>query len=577
MWVLDGGALVSRPITFVPGLYKIFDEILVNAADNKSRDASMSALDVTIDAGAGLLSVRNNGKGIPVALHKTHGVYVPELIFGHLLTSSNYDDAEKKVTGGRNGYGAKLANIFSTSFTVEAADGAAGKKFTQTWRDNMSGTVGPGAVSAYAGADFTRVTFAPDLARFKMATLDADAVALLSKRVFDMAGVLGKGVAVSLNGVRVPVASFADYVALYRLPEGAPTVFERAGPRWEVGATLSDGAFSQVSFVNSIATTAGGQHVALVADAIATAVAEHANKKNKGMEIKAANVKNQCARGAARASGREGASARCPPPPPPPTRARSLHLFVNCLIENPAFDSQTKDTLTTRAKDFGSAPELSDKFIKGVLATGIVERVLSWARFKAQTELQKAGGGKKAHGGRLLDLPKLDDANWAGGARGADATLILTEGDSAKSLAIAGLSTLGRDAYGVFPLKGKLLNVRDASHRAIMANAEIQAVVRILGLQYGKTYADAKGLRYGHLMIMSDQDHDGSHIKGLLINFLHVRSSRGGARGGGARARPLPPPPPPHTHTHTSRARRSTFGHRCSRCAAFCASSSRRS
>ncbi len=215
-----------------------------------------------------------------------------------------------------------------------------------------------------------------------------------------------------------------------------------------------------------------------------------------------------------------------------------------------------------------------------MLATGIVERVLSWARFKAQTELQKAGGGKKAHGGRLLDLPKLDDANWAGGARGADATLILTEGDSAKSLAIAGLSTLGRDAYGVFPLKGKLLNVRDASHRAIMANAEIQAVVRILGLQYGKTYADAKGLRYGHLMIMSDQDHDGSHIKGLLINFLHVRSSRGGARGrrtrasadgrrGAARARSLTPPPRPSC--------RSTFGRRCSRCAAFCASSSRRS
>ena len=128
---------------------------------------------------------------------------------------------------------------------------------------------------------------------------------------------------------------------------------------------------------------------------------------------------------------------------------------------------------------------------------------------------------QKAHGGRLLDLPKLDDANWAGGARSGDATLILTEGDSAKSLAIAGLTTLGRDAYGVFPLKGKLLNVRDAPHRAIMANAEIQAIVKIMGLQYGKVYADARGLRYGHLMIMSDQDHDGSHIKGLLLNFLH--------------------------------------------------------
>ena len=146
--------------------------------------------------------------------------------------------------------------------------------------------------------------------------------------------------------------------------------------------------------------------------------------------------------------------------------------------------------------------------------------MLSWARFKAQTELQKAGGGKK-HGGRLLDLPKLDDANWAGTAKGGDATLILTEGDSAKSLAIAGLGVVGRDRYGVFPLKGKLLNVREASHKAIMANAEIQSIVKIMGLKYGATYDSAKGLRYGHLMIMSDQDHDGSHIKGLLLNFLH--------------------------------------------------------
>ena len=505
MWVLDPATsrIAMRMVSYVPGLYKIFDEILVNAADNKQRDAAMSQLHITIDAGAGTISVLNNGAGIPVAKHAEHGMWVPELIFGHLLTSSNYDDEEKKVTGGRNGYGAKLANIFSTEFRVEAADGARGLKLTQNWRGNMSSTVGEAVVVPYAGADFVRVTFRPDLARFGMAALDADMVALMSRRVYDMAGVLGKGVGVRLNGADVPVRSWAEYVALYDLPAEAasgggapappaPRVAEKAGPRWEVCATLSDGSFGSVSFVNGIYTTWGGQHVVYIADKIAAAVAEAANKKNKGgKEINAATVRNH------------------------------LFLWVNCLVDNPAFDSQTKDTLTTRPKDFGSLPELSDKFMKGIIATGIVERVLSWAQFKAVSELQRMAGGKAKAGGRLLDLPKLDEANWAGTAKGDRATLILTEGDSAKSLAIAGLSVVGRDAYGVFPLKGKLLNVREANHKSIMANAEIQAIVKIMGLTYGKVYDSTKGLRYGHLMIMSDQDHDGSHIKGLLLNFLH--------------------------------------------------------
>jgi DNA topoisomerase II len=503
MWILSGSSsasskIIQKTITYVPGLYKIFDEILVNAADNKQRDPSgMNSLRVTIDAPTVTISVWNNGRSVPVTIHKEHKIYVPELIFGHLLTSSNYNDDEKKVTGGRNGYGAKLANIFSTEFSVEAADGIRGLRFRQTFRNNMS-TSDDALVTPYSGPDYTCVTFKPDLARFQMDSLDADTVALLSKRVVDMAGVLGaRGVGVSLNGSRLPISSFPDYVRLYvtsetgRTADGETRVWERVNDRWEVCVCLSDGTFNQVSFVNAIATTKGGQHVAHIVDQVTNSVAEFAKKKNKGVEVKPAHVKNY------------------------------LTVFVNCLIENPAFDSQTKETLTTRQKDFGSEAILSDKFLKAVLATEVVDRVLALARFKATAELQKAGGGKKS-ASRLLDLPKLDDANLAGTtAHGHECTLIITEGDSAKSLAVAGLAVLGRDLFGVFPLKGKLLNVREASHKVIMGNAEIQNVVRIMGLQYGKTYESTKGLRYGHLMIMADQDHDGSHIKGLVLNFLH--------------------------------------------------------
>ena len=129
------------------------------------------------------------------------------------------------------------------------------------------------------------------------------------------------------------------------------------------------------------------------------------------------------------------------------------------------------------------------------------------------------GPGKKKS--KLLGIPKLEDANDAGGRNSKDCTIILTEGDSAKSLALAGIEVVGRDKYGVFPLRGKFLNVREASHKQIMDNPEIQNLVKILGIQIGTKYDDTSKLRYGKLMIMTDQDHDGSHIKGLIINFIH--------------------------------------------------------
>uniref|UniRef100_A0A3Q2E0R1 DNA topoisomerase (ATP-hydrolyzing) n=1 Tax=Cyprinodon variegatus TaxID=28743 RepID=A0A3Q2E0R1_CYPVA len=177
MWVFDEDVgMNQREITYVPGLYKIFDEILVNAADNKQRDKNMTSIKVTIDPESNTITIWNNGKGIPVVEHKEEKMYVPALIFGHLLTSSNYDDDEKKVTGGRNGYGAKLCNIFSTKFTVETACKEYRHSFKQTWQNNMTKTSEP-KIKFFDGDDFTCVTFQPDLAKFKMDKLDRDIVA----------------------------------------------------------------------------------------------------------------------------------------------------------------------------------------------------------------------------------------------------------------------------------------------------------------------------------------------------------------------------------------------------------------
>ncbi|KAG2653254.1 hypothetical protein PVAP13_1NG440800 [Panicum virgatum] len=494
LWVYEVGAMVYRSVTYVPGLYKIFDEILVNAADNKQRDPRMDSLRVEIDVEGCCISVYNNGDGIPVEVHQEEGVYVPEMIFGHLLTSSNYNDNEKKTTGGRNGYGAKLTNIFSTEFVIETADGRRQKKYKQVFSENMGKKSEPQITKCKQGENWTRVTFKPDLAKFNMTHLEDDVVALMRKRVVDMAGTLGNTVKVQLDGQKLSVKSFSDYVDLYMKsansdrPDALKKAYEYVNERWEVCVTQSEGQFQQVSFVNGIATIRGGTHVDYIANQIANYVMTIVNKKNKHANMKAHNVKSH------------------------------LWVFVNALIDNPAFDSQTKETLTTRQGSFGSKCELSPKFFKDVEKIGVVSNVLSWADFKLSKELKKTDGSKKS---RISGLTKLEDANEAGGKDSDKCTLILTEGDSAKALAMSGIAEVGRDHYGVFPLRGKLLNVREASHKQIMDNAEIQNIKQILGLQHGKQYDSTKGLRYGHLMIMTDQDHDGSHIKGLLINFIH--------------------------------------------------------
>lgn len=500
MWIFDTESqrMVQKDITYVPGLYKIFDEILVNAADNKQRDPAMDCIKVEINSEANVISVWNNGKGVPVVEHKGEKMYVATMIFGHLLTSSNYNDEEEKVTGGRNGFGAKLCNIFSTKFTVETSCAEYKRCFKQTWADNMTKASDP-KIKDSSDSDYTKVTFSPDLTKFKMEKLDNDIVSLMSRRVYDAAAST-RGVKVYLNGKRLPVKNFQDYIQLYIKDKedelGSPlkVVYESVNPRWEVALTLSDRGFQQVSFVNSIATTKGGRHVDYVCDAIVKQLIDVIKKKNKGgLQVKPFQIKNH------------------------------MWLFVNCLIVNPTFDSQTKENMTLQAKSFGSKCSLSEKFINNVTKSGIVEAILTWAKVKAETQLQKSCSGKKQN--KIKGIPKLEDANNAGTKNSLDCTLILTEGDSAKTLAVSGLGVVGRDKYGVFPLRGKLLNVREATHKQIVENAEINNIIKILGLQYKKKYEtmdDLKTLRYGRLMIMTDQDQDGSHIKGLLINFIHT-------------------------------------------------------
>ena len=499
LWVYNSETeqLEFRDVKYVPGLFKIFDEILVNAADNYQNDKSMKYIKVEIDRKNNRIKVKNGGKGIPIEIHKKYKMYVPQLIFGNLLTSSNYNDDVKKVTGGRNGYGAKLTNIYSKTFIVETADESTGKKYYQKFYDNMLKFNEP-IIEDYSKEDFTCITFEPDLPRFGMTELDDDIVALFEKRVFDMAGITPKTVSVYLNGKKLKVKNFEDYIRMYLEASkeedemDPPIVYESPHERWEVGMSLSESQFQQVSFVNAISTTKGGKHVDYCVDKIIKVIMEKIAKKDKNLNIKPQHIKQH------------------------------IWIFVNCLIENPVFSSQTKETLTSKKEDFGSEFEFSDTFLKNVIKTNIVERCLRYAKTREEEKnLRKLNSGTKKSA-RLIGIEKLDDANWAGTKNSSKCTLILTEGDSAKSLAMAGIEVVGRDAFGCFPLRGKLLNVRECSTHKILKNQEIQYLMKILGIKIGETYTDVKNLRYGSILIMTDQDVDGSHIKGLIINFIHT-------------------------------------------------------
>ena len=352
----------------------------------------MTMIKVKIDDKNNRITVWNNGKGIPVVVHPKENVYVPELVFGHLLTSSNYNDNIKKVTGGRNGFGAKLTNIFSKKFTITTADCKNKKKYTQVFKNNLK-DLGEAKIEAYSPDqyDFTEVVFEPDLKRFKLQSgIDADMKSLLEKRVIDLAGVTPASVSVYLNGKKITkVKSFQSYVDLY-FQQGETKVFkayEAVGTRWEVCVAQSEsGQFQQVSFVNSINTSSGGSHVELVANQIIDKVMVAIAKKHKKLEVKKPQVR------------------------------QNLWVFVNAQIENPAFNSQTKELLTTQARSFGSKCELSDALLKKVVASGIIDSVVVGVEARQNAQLKRAlgTGGKKKR--QLFGIDKLEDANWAGTA-----------------------------------------------------------------------------------------------------------------------------------------------------------------
>ena len=486
-WVLNSNKsqFEKKNLKYSPALLKIFDEILVNAIDrNSMHPKNVSSISVDIDKDSGAVSIENNGPlgGIGVRMHEKEGLWNPELTFGHLLTSTNYDDSKKRVVGGRNGYGAKLTNIYSSEFSIVIKDHENKQTYSQKWSKNMT-VCEPPKIKKHSGATSSvSITFVPDWRRFGLSKMENAIYKIFQKRVWDANICTTPNCKVKFNGDVLPKQNLDTYAKMH---EGVENVTSVNGDRWSVCIGPSENGLEQVSFVNGICTTKGGTHVDHVASLVAAGVIEEMAKKIK---LKPQQVKN------------------------------TFNIFVKATLENPTFSSQVKSECTLKAQDFGSKFELPKTFVKNVLKTGIADELTALSKFKEMKELKKTDGARKS---KITGIPKLDDANKAGTAQSGKCTLIVTEGDSAKTLAVAGLSVVGRDHYGVFPLRGKCKNVRDSSVAQLTSNQEFNDLKKILGLQQGKEYTSVSELRYGRLMIMTDADNDGSHIKGLILNMIH--------------------------------------------------------
>jgi DNA topoisomerase-2 len=496
-WIYDEESkkIIKKNITFVPGFLKVFDELLVNARDASINDPSCDTIKVEYNKEEGFISVYNNGdQGIPVEEHPIYKTLIPSMIFGELLTSSNYNDNQERTTGGKNGIGSKACNIYSTRFIVEVDDAKRNKRFKQEWTDNMA-TVGKASVSKLPAKtkSSVKITFYPDFKRFNIKDLNNQHYELFYRRTIDVAGISNTKLKVFFNENKIEANNFKSYIELYNCVDGSEIYYD-TNDRWSVGVVYKpDNGNHVVSFVNGINTYRGGTHCDHVIDnLVKMLINDYIKKKNKEIKIKPIFLKE------------------------------NLIFFINSVIVNPGFASQTKDTLTTKVEKFGSKYEPTPSFLKKLAKCGIVEQVIELAKFKENSSLKKTDGRKQT---KIIGIPKLEDANKAGGKESYKCTLILTEGDSAKATAMAGFSIVGRDYYGVFPLKGKILNVREASPTQILANEEIKNLKIILGLKQGEDYStDAKfnTLRYGHIIIFTDQDPDGSHIKGLFMNMIHT-------------------------------------------------------
>lgn len=490
--VIHKDSIETKVLNYSYALYKSIDEVIVNAIDHVTRTSKCRSKDkctminVEFNHTNGEITVFNNGFGIEIKKYEDEDIYIPEVIFSHVMSGSNFndDDEDKANTGGMNGYGVKLSNITSEYFIVET--NYKGTNYVQKFEDGNN-KVNPPKITKTKDADFTKITFMPDYKFFYEKNYDME----IGETLYDLietrtvlVSVFCKTVQVKFNDDLIRFNSIFDLMDLVGLDYVKMTITNKELPL-DVCISVGDSNIKNLSLINGIIVSSG-THFKFIEKEILKMLGDKINKAIKNTKISNKMITSH------------------------------IFMMISGYVNKPDFGAQKKDELTNNIKyfkDYVINPTSINKL--WVLLKPTLENIYLHSE---QKKLSKTDGKKKS----TILMDNLDDATWAGSKKSEQCRLILTEGLSASTYAISGLKKLGRERYGVFPLKGKMLNVREATPDKINKNAEITNLKTILGLKNNYTYEDLSELRYGGIIVLTDADCDGSHIKGLIINMIHT-------------------------------------------------------
>lgn len=488
--------IIKKDYNIVFGLIKISSEIIENATDESIRNSRCNTIEISVQKN-NLITVYNDGDGIPIEFTQNKDgkkMYLPEFLFSELLTSSHYSEEQEDISIGTNGIGAKATNIFSIYFNIEIVD-ANHKKYVQTFSKNMYNKTEPEISDVPKNIKpYTKISFIPDYSRFGLTELSDDLVNLLHKKAIDVSLCGKSSLKVYFNNELIKTKSLYDYIKLY-LPDipNENIVIAKLNDNWSFAFVYTpNSGFHQISFVNNAITMNGGSHVNYINNQITKYLTGIITKKVKDYKIRPIDIQD------------------------------NITLFVIANIKQETtgmFNSQSKDTLKCHITK-SMVGDIPDDILTKIGQTGIVQCVINLIQAKKSADLKKTDGKKT----KKVDVKKYVPANKAGGPQSYKCRLIITEGDSAKTFGMWGIEIIGHDYYGIFPIRGKMLNTRNATAERVKKNEEIIALKHILGLKQGVVYTkdNINQLNYGGILILADQDLDGFHIKGLVINFIHT-------------------------------------------------------
>lgn len=487
-WIFrDEGMHFQKDTVSNPGLLRIFVEVLSNVIDNvwRSQQAGVPCEKIQIEVERDSITVTNDGQGIPFTCYKDTDIRIPELIFGHLLTSTNYDDKEQRLTSGRNGLGVKLTNVFSTSFAIELYNLETKEVYRQRWENNMRTCHPPKIRSKAPGSlksSYVSITFQPDFERFGMTEFPEDFLHLIYKYCVDCAMITR--LPVVLNKKKIRIKCLSDYVKLFPILNPKECVVLEKSDALEVVVCSSD-RYQEMVFTNGVYNKYGGVHCDAIIQDVCRQLLQKIQSKLKSQSVSTKDLKQY------------------------------FRIFVNAKVVNPEFSNQSKDRLLSPSIRYACDP----KFIQYMMKWSFMDKVRETIEFKEMKTLKKVERKK-------VRIEGYDPANLAGTKFSQECTLIICEGLSAKTYAVNGINVgwngvKGRDRYGIYPLRGKSLNVRNASLQTIMNNKEVMDIANILNLKYKQTNS-LNDLNYGRIMILTDADVDGIHIASLLLNYFDV-------------------------------------------------------